>query len=82
MTNEEAKNIITGVIEDFTYSCGYVELDLDKETLSAVIEALSMASAALDTIECIKIEVTEHHTFAKPDDVSDLDFPGVSSENK
>ena len=72
MTNEEAKNIITGVIEDFTYSCGYV--DLDKETLSQVIEALSMASAALDTIECIKIEVTEHHTFAKPDDVSDLKF--------
>ena len=29
-----------------------------------------------------EIEVTEHHTFAKPDDVSDLDFPGVSSEDK
>ena len=32
--------------------------------------------------DTVKIEVTEHHTFAKPDDVSDLDFPGVSSENK
>ena len=30
----------------------------------------------------VKIEITEHHTFAKPDDVSDLDFPGVSSEDK
>ena len=30
----------------------------------------------------VKIEVTEHHTFAKPDDVSDLDFPGISSEDK
>ena len=29
-----------------------------------------------------EIEITEHHTFAKPDDVSDLDFPGVSSEDK
>ena len=30
----------------------------------------------------VKIEITEHHTFAKPDDVSDLDFPGISSEDK
>ena len=30
----------------------------------------------------VKIEVTEHHTFAKPDDVSDLDFPSTSSEDK
>ena len=30
----------------------------------------------------IMVEVTEHHTFAKPDDVEDLDFPGVSSEDK
>lgn len=30
----------------------------------------------------VKVEITEHHTFAKPDDVEDLDFPGVSSEDK
>jgi len=30
----------------------------------------------------LRVEVTEVHTFAKPDDVSDLDFPGVSSEDK
>ena len=30
----------------------------------------------------VMIDITEHHTFAKPDDVSDLDFPGVSSEDK
>ena len=30
----------------------------------------------------VEVEITEHHTFAKPDDVSDLDFPGVSSEDK
>lgn len=35
----------------------------------------------LDT-KVTEIEITEHHTFAKPDDVSDLDFPGVSSEDK
>ena len=35
----------------------------------------------LDT-KITEIEVTEHHTFAKPDDVSGLDFPGVSSEDK
>jgi hypothetical protein len=35
----------------------------------------------LDT-KITEIEITEHHTFAKPNDVSDLDFPGVSSEDK
>ena len=29
-----------------------------------------------------QIEVIEHHTFAKPDDVSQIDFPSVSSEDK
>ena len=31
----------------------------------------------------VKVEITEHHTFAKPDDVSDIDFPNSkSSEDK
>lgn len=30
----------------------------------------------------INVEVTEHHTFAKPDDVEDLDFPNTGSEDK
>ena len=29
-----------------------------------------------------EIEITEHYTFAKLDDVSDLDFPNASSEDK
>ena len=29
-----------------------------------------------------QVEVIEHHTFAKPDDVSQIDFPSVSSEDK
>ena len=33
--------------------------------------------------DTVKIEITEHHTFAKPDDVEDLDFPNSkSSEDK
>lgn len=32
--------------------------------------------------DTVKVEVTEVHTFAKPDDVSDIDFPSVSSEDK
>ena len=43
MTNEDAKNIITDVVEDFTYSDGY----LDKKTLSEIIEALNMAIVSL-----------------------------------
>ena len=34
----------------------------------------------LDT-KITEIEITEHHTFANPDDVSDLDFPNSSSED-
>ena len=30
----------------------------------------------------LRVEITEVRTFAKPDDVSDIDFPGVSSEDK
>lgn len=30
----------------------------------------------------IKIEIIEHHTFAKPNDVSSIDFPGTSREDK
>ena len=29
-----------------------------------------------------EIEITEHYTFAKPDDVSNIDFPSVSYEDK
>lgn len=29
-----------------------------------------------------KVEIIEVHTFAKPNDVSDIDFPSVSSEDK
>ena len=32
--------------------------------------------------DTVKVEVTEVHTFAKPDDVSGIDFPSVSSEDK
>lgn len=32
--------------------------------------------------DTVKVEVTEVHTFAKPDDVSDIDFPSLSSEDK
>lgn len=32
--------------------------------------------------DTVKVEVTEVHTFAKPDEVNNLDFPNSSSENK
>ena len=36
-----------------------------------------------DVNNTVKVEITEHHTFAKPDDVEDLDFPNSeSSEDK
>ena len=43
---------------------------------------LNLAIYALKQMAPVKIEVTEHHTFAVPDDVEDLDFPSVSSEDK
>ena len=69
MTNEEAIHVLVKVYN----------IDTLSEELH---EALECAIAALDTAGAITIDITEHHTFAKPDDVSDLDFPGVSSEDK
>ena len=32
--------------------------------------------------DIVRVEVTEVHTFAKPNDVSSIDFPGTSREDK
>lgn len=45
-------------------------------------EAIEKAVKALTLTAEVKIEIIEKHIFAKPDDVSDLDFPGVSREDK
>lgn len=45
-------------------------------------EAIEKAVAALSFTEEVKIEVIEHHTFAKPEEVNNIDFPNSSSENK
>lgn len=73
MTNEKAIQVLSAYL-DFKSFVLYPD-----ETF---YEAVETAVAALDTAKCIQIDITEHHTFAKPDDVSDLDFPGVSSEDK
>ena len=45
-------------------------------------EAIQKAVAALSFTDEVKIEVIEKHTFAKPDEVEDIDFPGTGRENK
>lgn len=65
MTNEKAIQVISAYL-DFKGFVLYPD-----ETF---YEALECAVAALDTVKCIQIEVTEHHTFAKPDDVEDIKF--------
>lgn len=45
-------------------------------------EAIRKAIDALCRTEEVKIEVIEKHTFAKPEEVNDIDFPNSSSENK
>lgn len=42
-------------------------------------EAIDKAVAALSFGP--EIEITEIHVFAKPEDVSDIDFPGTSRED-
>lgn len=43
----------------------------------------AVSQYVLSNIRDLKlVEVIEHHTFAKPDDVSQIDFPSVSSEDK
>ena len=55
-----------------------VLFDVHPETFRRIMEAA--ADLVQDYVEYIEVE--EHHTFAKPDDVSDIDFPSVSSEDK
>ena len=45
-------------------------------------EAIQKAVAALSFTDEVKIEVIEKHTFAKPDEVEDIDFPGTGREDK
>lgn len=43
----------------------------------------AVSNHVMSNIKDLKcIEVIEHHTFAKPDDVEDLDFPGSCREDK
>ena len=43
----------------------------------------AVSQYVLSNIKDLKlVEVIEHHTFAKPDDVSQIDFPGASREDK
>ena len=78
MTNQEVINtlcnlrkiMISAAEEDICY-VGFDEDD---------IEAIEMAVAAL--VGRPIIEITEIHQFAKPNDVSSIDFPGTSREDK
>lgn len=79
MTNNEVisrlsklRSLMISAIED---DINYIGFDEDD------IEAIEMAVAAL-VGRPINIEVTEIHQFAKPNDVSSIDFPGTSREDK
>lgn len=66
MTNKEAIYIINRLN---TYYC----TDEDLKALDLAIKALETVDAAQAGVS-IKIEVTEIHKFAKPDDVSEIKF--------
>ena len=79
MTNNEVisrlsklRSLMISAIEDNIIYIGFDEDD---------IEAIEMAVAAL-VGRPINIEVTEIHQFAQPNDVSSIDFPGTSREDK
>lgn len=57
---------------------------IDDKKITLIIHELEVAIEALYycSKECILIEVTEHHTFAVPENVDNIDFPNSSSENK
>ena len=73
MTNEEAIKLLSAYL-DFKAMILYPD--------ERFYEAIETAVAALDTVGAITIDITEHHTFANPDDVSNIDFPGTGREDK
>lgn len=72
MTNQEAIQILSAYL-DFK---GFVLYPDEK-----FYDALETAVASLDTVGAITIDITEHHTFAKPKEVNNIDFPNSSSED-
>ena len=72
MTNQEAIKTLSALL-DFK---GF--LIVPDETL---YEAIETAVAALSGGH-LKVEITEIHRFAKPDDVNNVDFPGTGREDK
>ena len=81
MTNAEAINILIEIKEEIEFEHDSFEQD-SKVYIEKVSEAVNKAIAALCFTDEIKIEVIEHHTFAKPEEVNNIDFPNTSSENK
>ena len=68
MTNTEAARILIGIMED-------IEIEQDsKYYIGQCREAIDKAIDALCRTEEVKIEVIEHHTFAKPEDTTGLKF--------
>lgn len=68
MTNKEAISILEALMEDIYIredSMAYIERNL---------KALGLAVKALKNSGTTKIEITEVHTFARPEDTNDLKF--------
>ena len=77
MTNQEAIKILSGFLVGMDI---FTDSDPDDDMLK-FYEAIECAVAALSGGP-LKVEITEIHQFAKPNDVSSIDFPGTGREDK
>ena len=81
---KESKESLSQLSKFYKVANSRLHWNIDQDAINNIIKSIDCAIAALDLCisDCVLIEVEEHHTFAKPDDVADLDFPGTCREDK
>ena len=81
---KEAKESLYKLNKFYKIANSRLHWHIDQDAINDITKSIDCAIAALDLCisDCVLIEVEEHHTFANPNDVSTIDFPGTSRENK
>lgn len=81
---KEAKESLSKLNKFYKIANSRLHWNIDQDAINDITRSIDCAIAALDVCinNCVFIEIEEHHTFAVPNDVSAIDFPGTSREDK
>lgn len=73
---KESKELLSKLNKFYKIVYKRQHANINQDLLNDITKSIDCAIAALDFCinDCVLIEVEEHHTFAKPDDVEGLKF--------